>query len=223
MRPSGGRDRVTVRFSEGEVRLSAVQGDLTEVGDRLVPSRIEVAIVSAADAEPVFSGLIEVVGGIPRWTDIRLTSEPSGREIREKDLRGIALEDWIEDFVAHFARRNLPSDRVVYFSSGKRESGRPYGEQRAWQQMREGRSEIPTTPDQLSSAASWVREKRSGTRRAMTPDRLNRVATTYNAQTTHGLEAVERAFGVSRATAALYVKQAREAGLIEDRRRGKQR
>lgn len=55
----------------------------------------------------------------------------------------------------------------------------------------------------------------------MTTDRLNRVAVAYNAAPARGLLAVADTFQVSRSTAARYVKQAREAGMIEDRRRNK--
>lgn len=60
-----------------------------------------------------------------------------------------------------------------------------------------------------------------GKRPRMTEERLLRVAEIYTRNKENGLKAVERAFQVSQATAARYVKQAREAGLIEDRRRNK--
>lgn len=55
----------------------------------------------------------------------------------------------------------------------------------------------------------------------MTDLRLQRVADIYNASPINGMDAVANAFGKAPATAARYIAQARDAGMIEDRRRNK--
>ena len=49
----------------------------------------------------------------------------------------------------------------------------------------------------------------------MSASRKRRVAEIYNAHETGGIEAIERAFSVSRSTAIRYIRAAREADLIE--------
>lgn len=162
------------------------------VGDRLVPSPIEVDF-PGGDGQPSLFGVIEVIDGVPRWTELTLRRTEGGREIRERDLRAIELDNWLEAFVASMSGQIRQRDdgviEAVYRSNEA--------------SVREGMKAI--------------RNIRKGSRRPMTADRLSRVAEAYNAQETGGIEAVEVAFTVSRSTAIRYINAARDAGLIERR------
>lgn len=76
---------------------------------------------------------------------------------------------------------------------------------------------IPSTSEEIDRIPTG--NKRVSTK--MTPERLSTIADIYSSNIQNGLKAVAEAFQVSEATASRYVKQAREAGLIEDRRRNK--
>lgn len=165
------------------------------VGDRLVPSPIEVDFPGGTDGLPSLFMRIEVVDGVPRCTELTLrrSSEKGGREVRQKDLRMIELDSWVETFVAVFSSEITVNSggRVTAVYSGDEES--------------------------LRRVMKTIRNVRKGGRRPLTEERKRRVAELYNAHDQGGIEAVEIAFTVSRSTAARYIKAAREAGLIEKR------
>lgn len=154
------------------------------VGDRLIPSPIEVGLHSGGDT-PWFQGRIEVVGGVPRWTEVALHREGEGEEIRKKHLDAIRLDDWIEWAVSLAATR-----------------------------IREGVAAFPPSQDESAQARRAVQSLRVGSRRTLTDARLKKVAAVYNAAEMYGLNDVEKVIGVSRATAARLVKAARDKGFI---------
>ena len=82
---------------EGELRAPVEPG--VRVGDRLVPRLIEVDF-PGGDGQPSFFGLIEVIDGVPRWTELTLKRIQDGREIRERDLRAVNLDEWLDAFVS---------------------------------------------------------------------------------------------------------------------------
>lgn len=70
--------------------------DYVIVGDRLwVPPIIEVEF-PGTDGQPAFFMVIEVIEGVPRCTELTLRRHEGGREIRQRDLRAIELDSWIE-------------------------------------------------------------------------------------------------------------------------------
>lgn len=184
---------MTRRVDFGWLRHPMTGGHV--VGDRFVPSPIEVDF-PGADGEPSLYMLIEVVDGVPRCTEVTFRRTEGGREVRDKDLRAIpkdeGLDSWIETFVA------VCSGEIV-------ERG-PHGG-----------SAVYGGEARVRAGMKTIRDARKGSRRPMTAQRLERVADTYNAQETGGIEAVAAAFGVSRATAVRYIRAARDAGLIEER------
>jgi hypothetical protein len=165
------------------------------VGDRLVPSPIEVDFPSA-DGQPSLYLIIEVLDGVPRCTEITFKRSGGGREVRDKDLRAIpkdqGLDSWIEAFVA------ICSGEIVNSEPG--EIAAIFGGE-----------------ESVRAGMRTIRDVRKGSRRPLTDERKQRVAQVYNANDVGGIEAVERAFTVSRSTAIRYIKAAREAGLIEKR------
>ncbi len=185
---------MTVTTDFGPVR-SPLQGHVV-VGDRLVPTPIEVDF-PGADGQPALLMVIEVLEGVPRCTELTFKRSGEGREIRSKDLRAIldggGLDSWVEVFVslcsAEVTERTESTLSAVHLS----------GE------------------DAVRRGMRTVRDVRKGSRRPMTGERRQRVADIYNAHDVGGIEAVERAFTVSRSTAIRYIKAAREAGLIEKR------
>lgn len=181
---------MTQRTSVGNVHANFVDQEV--VGDRLVPTQIEV-LLPGADGQPRLEMFIEVIDGVPRCTELLLKRTEAGREIRPRDLRAIDLEDFVETFVA------MVSAEIVEVKDGVAKSVVRAGE------------------DFVRDGAKAVRQSRKGSRRAMTDDRRQRVADVYNAQESGGIEAVEVAFAVSRSTAIRYINAARDAGLIEKR------
>ena len=183
--------RRTVKFAWVYLHADDWPRSVVRVGDRLVPKRIDVEL-PGADGQPRLEMTIEVINGAPRCTMLKMERNDEGLEIRQRDLRQISLEEWVESFVALMAAEVVESDdgsiSAIYDGS----------------------------PEQAKDGMRAIRDARKGSRRPMTDERKKRVAETYNAQSIGGLEAVEAAFGVSRATAARYVRQAREAGLIPE-------
>ena len=88
---------MTQRTSVGNVHATFVNQEV--VGDRLVPTQIEV-LLPGADGQPRLEMFIEVIDGVPRCTELLLKRTEGGREVRPRDLRAIDLEDFVETFVA---------------------------------------------------------------------------------------------------------------------------
>lgn len=176
---------------EGELRAPVEPG--VRVGDRLVPRLIEVDF-PGGDGQPSFFGLIEVIDGVPRWTELTLKRIQDGREIRERDLRAVNLDEWLDAFVSSL------SGEIREREDGVEEAVYRTGEASIRQGMKA------------------IQNARKGSRRPMTLARLSRVAEAYLGQETGGIEAVEIAFTVSRSTAIRYINAARDAGLIEKRK-----
>ena len=77
-------------------------------------------------------------------------------------------------------------------------------------------------PD-LAAVAKSVSRARRNTRRQIPDEKLSEVADVYRANPTRPTAAVAERFGLALRTASLYVKRAREAGLLEEVRRGEHR
>ena len=85
-------------FWDGHGRASYETADVV-IGDRRVPSEIFVH-VRGGMSTPDFAMKIEVRQGIPVCTEVSLTARPDGPEVREKDLKYLRLNDWLEQIVA---------------------------------------------------------------------------------------------------------------------------
>jgi transposase len=168
-----------------------------EVGDRLIPERISVTVLGGPST-PDFSMRIEVRQGIPVCTEMTLTARPDGPEVRDKDLKYLRLDDWLEQIVA------LASMKF---------SGSSPGGVTNW-----------AKPVDDVTALRDIRRIRPGRPRKMTRERLQRIADVYR-QHVDGrpTDAVAKAFGVSPRTAARHVGQARDAGLLPPTTPGKKK
>ena len=176
----------TVRLSWGTLSFN-MAGEFEQVGDRSVPTPIRVQF-DGADGQPAFSGLIESRRGVPRWTEMTLRYVEGGHDIRQKDLKKIDPEGWLEMIVSACA-------------------GVPSGEGFAFGASPESRTSVEA-----------IREARRITRRKLTDDDLQQVADVYSQEPRGGQGRVQAAWGVSKATAERYVKRAKLAGLIESRK-----
>lgn len=185
----------TIRFTGGIT--ATYQGDESvQVGDRLVPPRIIVRFPGAAN-RPALKMIIEVRQGIPVYTEVALHARPDGPDVRRKDL-DLPLDEWLERIVAACSFR----------AAGVDESGR-------WTAL--------VRPVDDPAALTNVRRVRSG-RPHISLERLQKVAEIYRQHVDdRPTKAVEVAFGCSHRTAARYVQQARESGLLPDTTPGKRK
>ena len=183
--------RRTVRFAWGFLHADDWPRNIALVGDRLVPKRTLVEL-PGADGQPRVDMTIDVINGVPRCSSLAFTHTEGGREIRQSDMRAVQVDEWIEAFVG------LVSAQVVEHKDGSLHF------------IYDG------TEEEARGGMKAAMEARKGSRRRMTDRRMTQIADAYNAHETGGLEAVQRTFGVSKATAARYVRQAREAGLIPE-------
>ncbi|MCI4674788.1 hypothetical protein [Candidatus Mycolicibacterium alkanivorans] len=184
-----------LNFWQGQGRAT-YSADSAMVGDRVVPSEIFVEIAGSA-SQPDLSMKIEVRQGIPVCTEVCLRSRPDGPEVREKDLAQVRVGWLVEQIVARASVK--PIGRVGGYGFG-------------W-----------SKPVNDRTAVSDIRRYRSG-RTRMSRERLLKVVEVYREHIdARPTEAVERAFDVSHRTAARYVQQARDAGLLPATTPGKKK
>lgn len=163
------------------------------VGSRFIPKEIRVFVNGGAD-EPDVHMKIEVRHGIPVCAAVMLHSRPEGLEIRDKDLRLVPISDWVEQIAAVCSYEATTGG-------------------------------IASTDGPTARAVNQrnVRAARSG-RPRISRERLARVAEIYREHIdSRPTEAVRRAFGVKDRTAARYVEQARQAGLLPPTTPGKKK
>lgn len=162
------------------------------VGDRYLPSKIEVVFPGGTDSpQPGLEFTIEVVKEIPTVTRVELKTREGGRGIRPSDLDDIRrrLNDWTEDIVAGSMMEVLSNV--------------------------EGRLVVVDRADAHRANARAARAMQSGGRRKITTEHLQRVAEVYREhEEGTPIEAVEIAFGTSYRSAARWVQKAREEGLL---------
>ncbi|GAB1811127.1 DUF6214 family protein [Mycobacterium sp. MUNTM1] len=171
-------------------------GDWVEVGDRWIPRRI--VVHSPMPNQPHLTMTIEVRQGIPVYTVVTLQARPDGPDVRKKDL-DLPLDYWLEQIVAACSVVAVELD----------ESGRP--------------KRVRKKASDRRVAMANVRRARSG-RPRMSPEHLQKVAEIYREHINdRPTEAVRLAFGKEHRTAARYVQQAREAGLLPPTTPGKRK
>ncbi len=170
------------------------------VGDRMFPSEIR-SVFPSDKASPALHLRVAWVDGAPTCREVRIVAKESGRGIQSADLRGVRLDDWIEDLVT------VTATDVV-----------------------EQRDGLVTTayavsrPEQLREAARAVQAARRGARKKITPKFLREVAQVYREHTGRApTEAVQLHFGVGYRAAAGYVQKARAAGLLPPTTPGKKK
>ncbi len=163
-----------------------------EVGDRRVPRTIEVTF-PGADGQPSLEMTLDSSSGVPRCTDLRISAQQDGREVRTTDLRAVTIEDWLEVIVSAAAE-------VVVSRAGAATTT----------------TAAVQTDAERKASLSVIRDARRSARRRVTPDLLERVATVYRQALDRPVEAVQAAFGTSYRTAARYVQMARQQGFLDE-------
>lgn len=162
-------------------------------GDRPLPRHF-VAVFPDDQGAPELHLRIEMRDGQPQCRELFLAALPNGQEVRPTDLRSINLEDLIEvacQLVAHHVT-DVFGDAIV--------------------------TEHSRNATDLDTVRRQVRKARRDTRRQLPDSKLPEVAEVYRNNPTAPTAAVEQAFGLnSRRTASLYVKRARDAGLLEEK------
>jgi hypothetical protein len=168
------------------------------IGDRALPAEFAATVMDDVGTEPSIEFSFAIRNGAPECRQVTFTSHPEGREVLTKDLRGIKVDDWLEYAVAY---------------AGQRWSDEAGGSTKiSWDVSAEGGREM----------VRKARIARREARRRVTPELLQEVASVYRAHIDgQPTEAVAEHFNKAHRTAALYVKQAREAGFLGASVRGK--
>lgn len=188
-----------VNLSTGVTRLDLWTGhaewrndSYVVVGDRYLPSRIDVTFPGGSDSpQPALEFTIEVVREVPMVTRVELKTREGGRGVQPGDLDAIRrrLNDWTEDIVAG-------SMMEVVLNEG--------GKLHVVDRVNADRDNIKATRAMQASA-----------RRKITPEFLSRVVEVHRQHRDEGgVEAVAAAFGTSYRSAARWVQKARQEGLL---------
>jgi hypothetical protein len=188
--------RRVVSFPWGEA--TAVGLKRARVGDRVVPTVIDARFPSV-DGQPALEMRVEVLDGVPECRELRLIGSPGGRPVQPRDLEAIRLTDLVDLLCASMSDRVVSeADGVVTVISEEASIG---GALDAMRQARKGRGARRINRPMLEKVAEIYRDNIEGNPTAKVRD----------------------AFGVQQRTAALYVKRARDAGLLPPTTRGRKK
>lgn len=189
-------DLVVYRLPHGgEVRGSI---ESVRVGDREIPRVIEMTQRHLGEPYLRLNVRVEVIDDVPQCRRIELVCEPSGRQIRQVDVREIVVADVVEMMAAVAARRIVERDGQIVSVI---EFGRP---------------------QPYFDAVRQVRRARASSKRRLTPAFLADVARVYREHFDEApTDAVAKAFQIRPRTASLYVRKARDAGLLGQTTRGR--
>lgn len=136
----------------------------------------------------------EVIDGNPQCRSVSVTSSTNGREIRAADVRKILVEDMLELAVSELALRIIE-----------------------WEDNRIGMTD-DTDPVEVRKSIRAVRRQ---SRTQISSEKLARVAEVYRANPHAPTRAVADEFGIAERTASLYVRRARDAGVLGEALKGK--
>jgi hypothetical protein len=131
---------------------------------------------------------------------VLLRSLPDGREVRQSDVRSADVEQFLEvacQMVALHVTEEHGAGAVSAAHSG--------------------------APGDVSHVARSVARARRNTRRQIPDSKLPEVAEVYRANPDRPTAAVAEQFGIALRTASLYVRRARNAGLLKEAQNGKHR
>lgn len=185
-----------VKADEGNfVRYQTEDGaEVLRDSGTLLPRKFVACFPDSHPTGPDLHLRFEMRSGTPQCREIFLQSHPDGREIRAADLPSATdLELYTEiacQMVALHVTGELPAGSVMAAHSGSQ-------------------------PD-LEVVAKSVKRVRRNTRRQIPDDKLPVVAEVYRANPGRGTAAVAERFGIALRTASLYVKRARDAGLLKE-------
>jgi hypothetical protein len=179
------------------VQVTPAGAATVPAGDLLVPSRFDLDL-DREDGSPCLGLTFEVRDEVPQCRRAELRSTEDGREVLSSDLRGVKIEDLLE-----FAVRS-----VAMLPTGRSEPG-PEGAYAI------GYMGVGRDPEDQARAVQETRKVRREARRRVTPEMLTEVARVYRENLDGNPTAAVAEFtGRAHRTAALYVHQARQAGLL---------
>lgn len=166
---------------------ASLLGPSVRVGDRDVPQRYEMVWTPGDDETgPAARFVFEVIGGVPQCRGVHLESTERGREIRRADL-DLPLEHYLE--LATISVGLLPGASITNGERVEIDLADPY--RRQVQQAR-----------------------RTNLRHGPSDDELRQAVTVYEATAHAPTQAVADKFGIAHRTASLWIKRAREAGML---------
>jgi hypothetical protein len=195
------RREILVRADEGNfVRYRASDGTEFLRGTETLLPRQFVACFPDDRRGPELHLRFEMCAGVPYCREVALRSVPGGREIRQADVRAAEIEQYLE----------IACQMVALPVTEKLDSGGVIATQ-------------VTSPAGLAAVARSVSRARRNTRRQIADDKLPEVAEVYRANPDRPTAAVAERFGIALRTASLYVRRARNAGLLKEAQHGKHR
>jgi hypothetical protein len=161
------------------------------VGDRLLPEDYEVdGVPTDDDPRPAYHLTFKVIDGVPQCREVRVTSTDHGREVRRSDLQ-FAIEDYLEWATLSLAQPVASTARE------------------------DGRLVMTLDPRGLDAFRSMVRRARRTThRRGPSDEQLREAAGVYRAADHAPTQAVADRFEIAHRTASLWIKRAREKGML---------
>ena len=191
-----------ITYSDGSGGVITVSTTMISVEDRQMPEFVNFKIPLVAmhvPGDPWLLGQIKVCDGTPRCVSLAFTSDQTGREIRQSDLRDVGVNTLVIELMATFSTRVDQSDPLAALRR------------------------INDPGEAFSGARRFVERRRRGPGlRDITPELLERVAEVYRANFDHApTEAVAKTFGVKSRMASTYVQRARAAGYLPPTKQGK--
>jgi hypothetical protein len=181
------------RAPEGNWVRYRTEDGFEVIGDgSLLPRAFEACFPDDSGA-PELHLRIEMRGGIPQCRQLLLLSPPGDREVRQSDLRSADVEHFLGvacQLAAVHVTEELEGGGIMVTDDGME-------------------------ADHARVAKSVSRARRN-TRRKLSDDRLPEVAEVYRANPGRPTAAVAEHFRWPLRTASLYVKRARDAGLLKE-------
>ena len=170
--------------------------------DRALPKHMNKISHDPDGLEPTVEFVVELsFEGVPECREIRITSQPGGRELRQSDLRALLPETELERVVREFAK----PVKLIRNSDGNLVA-----------------QERPNDSQVLRETVQQFRSVRRQAKRRVTDDVLREVAEIYRANIDNKpTVAVAEHLDKAHRTATLYVKLAREAGYLGASVRGR--
>lgn len=173
----------------GDGFVLRASGTYVPVGDRLVPSELELELDGDASAPQVVAR-VEVREGMPRVVALRFDAVATSAEVRQTHLRDVKLDAMFTLLAAFAVRVVVLDDGPTVVETSLSQDG-------------------AVRPEALAAI------QRMRARRRMTPAFLREVAETYRANLDSGpTKAVRHRYFLSERAASKYVQEARAAGFL---------
>lgn len=154
-----------------------------------------------AGDQPRLAMRLEVINRVPQCREVRVSSSANDREVRQRDLSAVRVAEIVTEVYA------MLSAQIVDERDGILTVAEPGG------------------GSALEQAVQEVAESRKGRgSRKITNEFLAEVAETYRSNINgNPAKAVEVGFGVSPRMAGVYIRKARDLGLLPETTGGKKR